>query len=254
MRTILAITRKELEQYFASPVAYIVVGLLMFILGFFFQIYLRQYMSQVAASAQYGGEGIDLSQSLMRPFFANEAFFFLIIFPMLTMKLFAEEKKMGTYELLMTSPISITQLVLGKYFGVLTLMLTILVLLMIYPATLLVFGGRPDLGPILTGFLGLFLLGAAFVAIGLFTSSLTESQIVAAVLCFVFLILFWIINYFIPGESWYGKALQYVSIYQRFDDFTKGILNLNDVFYYVSFEFVGLFITGIVLQSQRWKS
>lgn len=254
MKTILAITRKELEQYFASPVAYIVVGFLMFILGFFFKIYLGQYMQQVAAAAQYGGEGMDLSQTIMRPFFANEAFFFLIIVPMLTMKLFAEEKKLGTYELLMTSPISITQMVVGKYLGVLTLMFGVIVLLAIYPASLFMFGGRPDLGPILTGSLGLFLLAAAFVAIGLLTSSLTESQIVAAVLCFVFLILFWVINWFIPGETWYGKALQYVSIYQRFDDFTKGILNLNDAFYYVSFAFIGLFITGIVLQSQRWKS
>jgi ABC-2 type transport system permease protein len=144
--------------------------------------------------------------------------------------------------------------VVGKYLGVLSLMFTILVLLLIYPATLYVFGGHPDLGPILTGFLGLFLMGAAFVAIGLFTSSVTDSQIVAAVLCFVFLILFWIINWISRSEAWYGKALQYISIYQRFDDFTKGILNLNDVFYYVSFAFVGLFITGIVLQSQRWKS
>jgi gliding motility-associated transport system permease protein len=243
MKTILAITRKELEQYFASPIAYIVVALLMIILGIFFYIYLTLYMQQVAQSAQYGGEGVDLSQNIMRPFFANAAFFFLIIFPMLTMKLFAEEKKMGTYELLMTSPISITQLVVGKYLGVLTLMLAILILLLIYPAALYVFG-----------FLGLFLIGAAFVAIGLFTSSVTDSQIVAAVLCFVFLILFWIINWISRSEAWYGKALQYISIYQRFDDFTKGILNLNDVFYYVSFAFVGLLITGIVLQSQRWKS
>jgi ABC-2 type transport system permease protein len=254
MKTILAITRKELEQYFASPIAYIVVALLMIILGIFFYIYLSLYMQQVAQSAQMGGEGVDLSQNIMRPFFANAAFFFLIIFPMLTMKLFAEEKKLGTYELLMTSPISITQLVLGKFLGVLTLMFTILVLLLIYPATLYIFGGRPDLGPILTGFLGLFLLGSAFVAIGLFTSSVTDSQIVAAVLCFVFLILFWIINWISRSEAWYGKVLQYISIYQRFDDFTKGIMNLNDAFYYVSFAFVSLFITGIVLQSQRWKS
>lgn len=254
MKTILAITRKELEQYFASPIAYIVVALLMIILGIFFYIYLTLYMQQVAQSAQYGGEGVDLSQNIMRPFFANAAFFFLIIFPMLTMKLFAEEKKLGTYELLMTSPISISQLVIGKFLGVLTLMIAILVLLLIYPATLYVFGGRPDIGPILTGFLGLFLLGSAFVAIGLFTSSVTDSQIVAAVLCFVFLILFWIINWISRSEAWYGKVLQYISIYQRFDDFTKGILNLNDAFYYVSFAFVSLFITGIVLQSQRWKS
>jgi ABC-2 type transport system permease protein len=253
MRTVLAITRKELEQYFASPIAYIVVAFLLVLSGIFFYIYLQFYIQQTAAAGQFGGAQ-DLSQSVMRPFFANIAFFFLIIFPMLTMRQFAEEKKLGTYELLMTSPISISQLVSGKFFGVSSVMLLILVLMGIYPGLLYAFGGRPDLGPILTGFLGLFLLGAAFLAFGLFFSSVTDSQIVAAVLGFVFLIILWIINWISRSEAWYGKLAQYISIYQRFDDFTKGVLNLNDVFYYVSFAFAGLFITGIVLQSQRWRS
>ena len=254
MRTVLAITRKELEQYFASPIAYVVIALLLLISGVFFYIYLQLYVQQSAMAGQYGGEGQELSQAIMRPFFANAAFFFLIFLPMLTMRLFAEEKKQGTYELLMTSPVSVTQLVLGKYLGVISVVLIILVLLAIYPTILFLFGGHPDLGPILTGFLGLFLIGAAFLAVGLFTSSVTQSQVIAVVLAFAFLIIFWIVNWISRSEAWYGKLAQYVSIYQRFDDFTKGILNLNDVVYYVSFAFFALFVTGIVLQSQRWKS
>lgn len=254
MRTILAITRKELEQYFASPIAYVVIALFLILAGVFFYIYLGFYIQNAAMASQMGGEGMDLTQSVIRPFIANISFFFLIIFPLLTMRQFAEEKKQGTYELLMTSPLSITQLVVGKFLGVLSLVVIILLLLGLYPLLLLAFGGHPDPGPLMTGFLGLLLLGASFMGFCLFASSVTKSQIIAAVLGIVFLLVFWIINWLTRSEEWWGKLLQYVSIYQRFDDFTKGVLNLNDVFYYISFAFFGLFITGIVLQSQRWKS
>lgn len=254
MRTILAITRKELEQYFASPIAYVVIALFLILAGVFFYIYLGFYIQNAAMASQMGGEGMDLTQSVIRPFIANISFFFLIILPMLTMRQFAEEKKQGTYELLMTSPLSITQLVIGKFLGVVSVVALILLLLALYPLLLLAFGGHPDPGPLMTGFLGLLLLGSAFIGFGLFASAVTKSQIVAAVLGFVFFIVFWIINWLTRSEEWWGKLLQYVSIYQRFDDFTKGVLNLNDVFYYISFAFFGLFITGIVLQSQRWKS
>lgn len=255
MRTILAITRKELEQYFASPIAYVVIALFLVLAGIFFYIYLGFYIQNAAMAAQMGGgEGQDLTQSVVRPFIANISFFFLIILPMLSMRQFAEEKKQGTYELLMTSPLSITQLVLGKFLGVMIMVLLILLLMGLYPLLLMAFGGHPDTGPLLTGFLGLLLLGAAFVGFCLFASALTKSQIIAVMLGFVFFIVFWIINWLTRSEEWYGKLLQYVSIYQRFEDFTKGILNLNDVFYYISFAVFGLFITGIVLQSQRWKS
>jgi len=253
MRTIFAITRKELEQYFASPIAYVVVSIFMVLSGIFFFLYLKYYLQNATMSGAMGQENMEVSQAIMRPFFANIAFFFLIIFPMLTMRQVAEEKKLGTYELLMTSPVTISQLVLGKFLGTLAFMGSIMVLIATYPIVLFIFG-HPDIGPILTGFLGLFLLGGAFLAVGMFCSSVTESQIVAAVLGFVFWLVFWIINFLTSADTWYGKVLQYVSIYQRFEDFTKGIVNLSDVFYYVSFAFFGLFVTGLVLQSQRWKS
>lgn len=253
MRTIWAIAKKELEQYFASPVAYVVVTLILFVFSVFFYIYLSVYTQQSAMAAQMGGENMELSQSIMRPFLANVSFFFLLFLPVLTMRQFAEEKKQGTYELLMTSPVTVPQLLLGKYIGALVFLLFILILTAVYPAILFIFG-KPDLGPILTGYLGIFLLGAAFLAVGMFCSSVTESQIIAVVLSISSLLVFWIINWLSRSEAWYGKLLQYVSIFQRFDDFTKGVLNLNDAFYFISLAFFALFATGIVLQSQRWKN
>lgn len=253
MRSILAITRKELEQYFASPIAYIVVTLFLVLSGIFFYIYLQFYLQQAQMASMQGGAAGELSQAVMRPFFANVSFFFLVIFPLLTMKLLAEEKKLGTYELLMTSPISTAELLLGKFLGAVSMMIVILVILALYPLILMIFG-HPDFGPILTGFLGLILLGSAFLAVGIFSSSITENQIVAAVTAFVFLIIFWILNFLSRSEAWYGKLFQYAAIYQHLDNFTQGVLNLNDVVYYISFTFFALFVTAVVLQSQRWKS
>ena len=253
MRTILAITRKELEAYFASPIAYVVTTLFLVLAGIFFYIYLLFYLQSAQMAGAYGGsEGVDVTQTIMRPLFSNLGFFGLIIFPLITMRLLAEEKKQGTFELLMTSPVSTAQLVLGKFLGAASLVIVILLLTSVYPIVLMVFD-HPDVGPILTGYLGLFLLACAFIAVGIFCSSVTENQIVAAVLAFVSLVIFWILNFVTRSEAWYGKLAQYASIYQRFDDFTQGVINLNDAFYSVSFTFFALFIAGIVLQSQRWK-
>jgi ABC-2 type transport system permease protein len=253
MRSILALTRKELESYFASPIAYVVVTLFLILSGIFFYIYLLFYLQNAQMAGQYGGgEGMEVTQTIMRPLFSNLGFFGLIIFPLITMRLLSEEKKLGTYELLMTSPLSIVQLVLGKFFGAVSLVLLILLLTAIYPIVLMIFG-NPDMGPILTGYLGLFLLTSAFIAVGLLCSSLTENQIVAAVLGFVFLVIFWILNFVTRSEAWYGKLAQYASLYQRFDSFTQGVISAGDVFYYVGFTFYALFVTGVVLQAQRWK-
>jgi ABC-2 type transport system permease protein len=253
MRTVIAITKKELESYFASPIAYVIATLFLVLAGIFFYIYLLFYLQQAQMAGQYGGgEGMDVTQTIMRPLFSNVGFFGLIIFPLITMKLLAEEKKLGTYELLMTSPVTIPQLVVGKFLGAASLVLLILLLTAVYPVVLAVFG-KPDLGPILTGYFGLFLLACSFLAVGLLCSSMTENQIVAAVLAFVFLVIFWILNFVTRSEAWYGKLAQYASIYQRFDDFTQGVINASDVVYYVGFAFFALFVTGIILQSQRWK-
>jgi len=177
----------------------------------------------------------------------------LLMVPLLTMRLFSEEKKRQTDELLFTSPISVNQIILGKYFASLFVLLVMLFLTGIL--SIFVFSyGNPELAPILSGYLGLFLVGAAFLAVGIFFSSLTENQIVSAILTFGALLLFWILNWasYSAGGMW-KSVLNYLSFFQHFDDMTRGILDTTDIVYYLSFIFLGLFLTHSVIQSRRWR-
>jgi ABC-2 type transport system permease protein len=177
----------------------------------------------------------------------------LLMIPLLTMRLFSEEKKINTDELLYTCPISINQIILGKYFASLFVLLAMLLLTGILSIFTFAYG-NPELVPILNGYLGLFLMGAAFIAVGIFFSSLTENQIVAAVLTFGTLLLFWILNWasYSAGGMW-KSVLNYLSFIQHFDDMTRGILDTTDLVYYLSFIFLGLFLTHSVIQSRRWR-
>ena len=158
-----------------------------------------------------------------------------------------------TDELLYTSPLSVNQIILGKYFAALFVLFVMLSLTGVLSIFIFAFG-NPEVLPILTGYLGLFLMGAAFIAIGIFFSSLTENQIVSAILTFGALLLFWILNWAaISAAGMWKSVLNYLSIFQHFDDMTKGILDTTDVVYYVSFVFLGLFLTHSVIQSRRWR-
>jgi ABC-2 type transport system permease protein len=169
------------------------------------------------------------------------------------MRLFSEEKKIGTEELLYTSPLSVIQIILGKYLASLVVLLAMLAL----TGFLSIFAfahGNPELVPILCGYLGLFLMGAAFIAVGIFFSSLTENQIVSAILTFGALLLFWVLNWAAYSAAGIWKdALNYISFFQHFDDITRGIIDTTDIVYYLSFAFFGLFLTHSVIQSRRWR-
>jgi len=175
--------------------------------------------------------------------------------PLITMRLFSEEKKMKTDELLMTSPVSINSIVLGKFLSSLCFFLVILGLTAIYPWILFKYGTpAPELGPILTGYLGLFLLGACFIAIGLLASSLTENQIVAAVIGFVTLLLFYVIGW--PASTvgpTAGKVLEYLSLLDHFTGFSKGLLESKDIIYFLSVILFALFLSKRSLESMRWR-
>jgi len=173
--------------------------------------------------------------------------------PLLTMRLFAEEKKIGTEELLFTSPISVGQIILGKYLAALAV-LAIMLAMTLLPAVFTFLWGNPELPQVLNGYLGLFLMGSAFIAVGLFFSSLTENQIVSAMLTFGALLLFWILNWaaYSATGMWKG-VLNYLSIFQHFDDMTRGILDTKDIVYYLSMSFFGLFLAHSVIQSKRWR-
>jgi len=255
MKNIWAICKKEIKTYFTSPIAYVVITVFLVLIGFFFYQLIWWFNSQSLQMAQnqYYYQQLNINQMVYSPLFHNMSIILLLMVPLLTMRLFSEEKKRQTDELLFTCPISVNQIILGKYFASLFVLLVMLFLTGIL--SIFVFSyGNPELAPIMSGYLGLFLVGAAFMAVGIFFSSLTENQIVSAILTFGALLLFWILNWasYSAGGMWKG-VLNYLSIFQHFDDMTRGIVDTTDIVYYLSFIFLGLFLTHSVIQSRRWR-
>ncbi len=255
MRNIWAIFKKEVKTYFTSPIAYVVITVFMVLVGFFFYSLIWWFNSQSLQMARnpYYLQQLNINQMVYAPLFHNISIVLLLMLPLLTMRLFSEEIKIKTDELLYTSPLSVGEIILGKYFASLFVLLVMLFLSGILSIFTFVHG-NPEIAPILIGYLGLFLMGAAFIAVGIFFSSLTENQIVSAILTFGALLLFWILNWasYSAGGAW-KDILNYLSFFQHFDDMTKGILDTSDLIYYLSFAFFGLFLTHSVIQSRRWR-
>ncbi len=255
MRNVWAVCKKEIKSYFTSPIAYVAITVFLVLVGFFYYSLIWWFNSQSLQMARnpYYLQQLNINQMVFSPLFHNISIILLLMIPLLTMRLFSEEKKIKTDELLYTSPLSINQIILGKYFASLVVLLAMLLLFGILTLFTFIYG-NPEIRPILVGNLGLFLMGAAFMAVGIFFSSLTENQIVAAVLTFGSLLLFWVLNWasFSAGGMW-KDVLNYVSFFQHFDDMTKGILDTTDIVYYLSFIFLGLFLTHSAIQSRRWR-
>jgi ABC-2 type transport system permease protein len=259
MRNILSIFTKEFRSYFVSPVAYVILTMFLLLNGYFFYMFISQFVLMCMQSmqwAQYYQQApppMNINEMVIRPMFGNMTIIVLFMLPMITMRLFAEEKKMGTMELLMTSPVTNWQAILGKYLAALTLF-AIMIVLSGMDQFILVIYGNPEIMPILTGYLGLFLIGASFLAFGLLVSSFTDNQIVAVFVSFgLFLFLYvigWAENYAGPVL---GKFFSYVCFNTHFDDFTKGVIDTKDVVFYVSCIFLGLFLTERTLEAQRWR-
>ncbi|MFB0565115.1 MAG: ABC transporter permease subunit [Candidatus Aminicenantaceae bacterium] len=255
MKNVWAIIKKEIKSYFSSPIAYVAITVFLLLVGFFFYSLIWWFNSQSIQMSRnpYYYQQLNINQMVYSPLFHNISIILLLMLPLLTMRLFSEEKKIGTDELLYTSPISINQIILGKYLA----SLFVLVIMLFLSGILSIFTfsyGNPEFLPILNGYLGLFLMGAAFIAIGIFFSSLTENQIISAILTFGALLLFWVLNWasYSAGGMW-KSILNYLSFFQHFDDMTRGILDTTDVVYYLSFAFFGLFLTHSVIQSRRWR-
>jgi ABC-2 type transport system permease protein len=255
MNNILSIAKKEIKTYFSSPIAYVAITGFLVITGFFFSSAISWFSAQsiqLAQNPQYYQQ-ININQIVFSPLFHNMSIILLLALPLLTMRLFSEEKKTGTEELLFTSPVSVWQIILGKYLAALVV-LAVMLALTCLPAVFTFLWGNPEIAQILNGYLGLFLMGAAFIAAGVFFSSLTENQIVSAFLTFIALLLLWVLNWasYSATGMWKG-VLNYLSIFQHFDDMTRGILDTSDVAYYISFAFIGVFLTHSVIQSRRWR-
>lgn len=254
MSNILAVANKELRSYFASPIAYIVIGLFALLFGYFYITLVDYFVRQSMQMTQFGGpSSMNVNQMMIRPLLQNVAILLLFLMPAVTMRAYAEEKRSGTIELLLTSPLTDFQIAMGKFLGALALWAVMLLVTLVHIGLLFVYG-RPEWKPILTAYLGLLLMGGCFIAVGLFISSLTRNQIVAGVVTFAVFLLLWIITWIgsFSGPR-VGQLTQYVSIIDQFDDFAKGIIDTSHLIYYVSFIAFGLFLTVKSVDSERWR-
>jgi ABC-2 type transport system permease protein len=254
MRNTLAIARKELRSYFTSPIGYIAVGVFALLYGYFYVAMLDYFVRQSMQAGQFGGpQTMNVNQMMIRPLLQNVTILLLFVMPMITMRAYAEEKRSGTIELLLTSPLSDAEIILGKFLGALLLWCVMLAVSLLHLALLYAYG-RPEWKPIVTAYLGLVLMGGCFISVGLFISSLTKNQIVAGMVTFAVFLLLWVI-------TWIGSAAgptaekitQYLSIVDHYDDFGKGVLDTTHFIYYVSFITFGLFLTAKSVDSERWR-
>src|SRR3954454_4465537 len=194
VRNVAAIAEKELRSYFSSPMAYIVIGFFLLPFGVFFYLYLQSFVRQSLQSAQMGG-AMNINQQVIRYVLQNASVIILFIMPMITMRTYSEEKRSGTIELLLTSPVTDLEIILGKFFGAMGLYAAMLAVTLIYMGILFVYG-NPEARPLVAAYLGLLLMGGAFVSLGLLISSTTNNQIVAGVISFVVFLLLWIVGWF----------------------------------------------------------
>lgn len=236
MHNILTIVKKELRSYFTSSVAYVVFAMFLVLAGYFFTVILLY-----TQEASLKGVAYNLVVTLI----------FLI--PLITMRSFAEERKQGTLELLMTKPVTDFEAVMGKFLAAASMYLIMLASTIVYVLILIKYG-QPDMGPIYCAYIGLILVGFSFIALGVFASTLTENQIVAAVIGFALILLLWVLNWAssqFTGNM--GEIIAYLSLSSHYDNFIKGVIDLKDVVYYLSFIVFWLFVTVKSIEVRKWK-
>jgi len=254
MSNILAIAQKEIRAYFSSPIAYIVIGLFALLFGYFYVAILDWFVRQGMSGAMgMAPAPLNLNQQFVRPLLLNATVVLLFVLPMITMRTYSEEKRSGTIELLLTSPLTDMQIILGKFTGALVLYASMLGVTLLYVGVLFVFG-NPEWKPIVTAYLGLLLLGGCFISVGMLISSFTRNQIVAAMLTFGVFLLLWVIDWIGTFLGPSGETIvNYLSITRHFEDFAKGVIDTTHLIYYVSFITFGLFLTAKSVDSERWR-
>jgi ABC-2 type transport system permease protein len=280
MRNILAIAWREIRTYFTSPLAYVVVGVFLALSGYIFWVSLWRFSELCLryGNNPYVFQQLNVNDMVIRPLFGTMGIIFLLMIPVITMRLLAEERRSGTAELLFTCPVTSGQIVVGKYLGAAFLLVVMMSATLTYPFLVAGGGAEPDMGPTLVGYLGVLLMGLSFLGIGLLISSLTENQIVAAVGAFGALLMLWVINWIaesatvtlasvmnsltiglweklaLPmGGPTLGDFLNQLSIIEHFQDFRKGLLDSQHIVFYASVVFLSLFVTQRVIDSRRWR-
>lgn len=259
MRKCWAIFERELKSYFVSPIAYVVIALFIAVAGIFFYLILSSFVQRCFEMDMYSRQWqqmsppMNLHEWVTRPFFGNIATIALMILPLITMKLYAEEKKTGTIELLQTSPVTNAQTLIGKYAAAVVLYILMLVITFFYMLFLFAYG-NPEMPQIFSGYLGIFLIGSSYLAIGLLFSTFTDNQIVAAVSTIAVILMFWAVgwisSFLNPGL---GKILSQFSLIEHLDDFEKGIIDTKNIVFYLSFIFMNLFLSYVSIESARWR-
>jgi ABC-2 type transport system permease protein len=254
VNNILAIAHKELKAYFASPIAYVVIGLFALMFGYFYYALLGIFIEQgMRMMGMQGGPTQNVNEQMIRPLFLNTSVLLLFLLPMITMRTYAEEKRSGTIELLLTAPLTDVQIIIGKFLGAMAVYAAMLAVTFVHVGVLFAFG-TPEWIPIATGYLGLLLMGGCFISVGLLISSFTRNQIVAVMATFAVFLLLWVINWAGPLTGPRTSAvLDYLSITSHLDDFTRGVVDTKHVVYYVSFIAFGLFLTARSVDTERWR-
>ena len=255
MKNILLICKKEFKGYFTSPIAYLLMAFFALIFGFGFYTATRDVMRFSIQSQMMGqSQPTNLNDQIIRPLLGFASTIALFLIPMITMRLVAEEKKTGTIELLLTSPVYDVGIILGKWLGAMMLFLCILGMSVINIAMLFAWG-KPDLKPVLVAYLGLILQGGCLLAIGTFISTLTRNQIIAGGVTFFVCLLLWLLSWFTAFDSTAtSQVISYLSIITHFDNFAKGLLSVKDVVFYLSMIFFALFLTARSMESLRWRA
>jgi ABC-2 type transport system permease protein len=256
MTPVSAIMAKELRSYFVSPIVYVVGAVFLLIFG------ILSYMAVVNAGQQAirlmqiqgAAAQLNLNDLVFRPTFYSIAIVLVLILPILTMRIFSEERKLHTFELLMTSPIGTNEIVVGKFLGVYTVYLGLLLMTGLVPLTLSFFCSF-DWNPVMTGYLGLALMGALFLSTGMFASALTDNQVVAGFISFGLLLSLWLLGGVgaLLGDAPIGKVLSYLSFFEHNDRLFRGLIDTQDLIYYLSGMVMMLFLAHRVVESQRWK-
>jgi ABC-2 type transport system permease protein len=259
MRNIFAIFRKELQITFTTPVAYVAFTVFTIVSSFFFLRILSEFQRRIMIATQMRPQMLqymNFTDHVLQPLFYNVAVILIFVVPFITMRLIAEERRARTFELLLTSPVTPVQIVLGKYLSALVVVLVMVLLVLVYPLLVWAYAeyGGPEWATVLTGLTGLFLVGAAFTAVGLFISSLTSSQIVAAAITFCTLLLLWVVGWAATDNTGITRdVLGGMSAIEHIRGFAMGVIDSKDLVYYLSLAFLGVFFTHRALEAQRWR-
>jgi ABC-2 type transport system permease protein len=255
MKNVWTVCQRELYSYFVSPIAWVLLAIFAFLSGVFTYIISASFV-RASLEGQMSGQSMpmNVNEQVIAPLFSNIAVVGLFLIPLISMRLFAEEKRQGTIELLITSPVHDLEIIIGKWLSA-VLMYGALLAVLLFDYSFLFIYGNPDWKPVATGFAGILLQGACLLALGTFISTLTKNQIVAGAVGFALSLLLWILNWTTSfGNSAMVQVLNYLSIVSHMDSFSRGVIDSKDLIYYLSMIFIGLFLTARSLESLRWRA